>query len=614
MLINRDFFTIREEYNFQLNEQSLIKLEDAVRSNKKDLLITVAASHYGLRNRNWTIYRHDTIKHDVSTFIAPNPRPIIEKHNLKDSQVFGTVVAADYKITKFHDQIAPKIKLTTDDYIQFAKTKIIPLQKQDVAYNGLAYLELTGKIHSTDGIKKILDKQFLSVSIGARPKRLICSECKQDQVQKICNHYGSKLNDTFMLAESLEYEELSFVNRPADPFGKISRIHDVTKPDLQDAIINIVSIQDFFSGISDDKTIVCVNNICTVLNPEASMKTKKQRGEVISISLKDEFGDKRISELTDVELASSYDELDDSQFAVIQKTTEGIKRRLPINDEVNVKLGIQLLKDAEDLTEQERIKASNAIKKISKKLGIDCSLLDSIQEEDITTDAVTVTEPHLQDTNIKTVESLCEELKGIIINLKDCDEGEDKPSHVKTIFEMLQGFAGNLKWAGISLEQSVDGYLKQLGKQAITDAEITTLKDELSELKEEVSMLNDQNRELNYQLRVRIIDEIISTKKILGLTDTEQEDQERSDYSKLSYDALCFMSSDYRKIGLKIKDSAQPATKATIKTISDPTHTDSELSAIQDNTQDQGIIQDQTVKSLKLTPSEAVALIRSLRS
>lgn len=643
MVINKDSFMLYEQYNITIPESTLIKLEDGVRNNK-EMLLTIAASHYGFRNGNWTVYRHDTVKHDINTYVAPKPKPIIQQHRPKESEVFGHVIAADYKLTSFYDEFSKHHKLeklTTDEYIELMDDIILPYQKANPNFDGLAYLELVGKLTHQAGIKKVLDKEFLTVSIGAMPNKLICSVCGADQTKKMCKHYGRKDNNTFMLAESLDYKELSFVNKPADPFGRIVRIHDGIESindfsidTVNKATLDAMPLKDFFE-LTDGKTIICVDNICTIINREESGMKK-------TISYEQEFGkaalDAKVAELGDnIQLQDSeIEDLTDRQFAIVQKDAEGTKRRFPLNDEVNVQLAMHFLCDAEDLSPTEREKADASISKAAKKMGIDFALRvkdvsdsndqgddqsNGDQSQDNDGDANlqdTVEDKELKDLCDKLIEKLKvygEEFYGEEGELKDAEKAPEKPSPLSVMFSILSSFASEVRYAGNMLGSSIDSYLQQLGKEAVDKStkdsmqdEQSKLQDSVKELEEEVQLLTDQNMELNRQLRTSFVEEIIAHKTALGIL-ADEETIDNTQYSKVPYESLKIILSDYRNMRVKLADSTVNNT-TSIKTITDPTQVADSLA---DST-DSGTDSNTSTELQKVSAQEAIEIINSLKT
>lgn len=650
MVFNKDSLMMYEQFNISIPESTKIKLEDSIRNNK-EMLITIAASHYGYRNRNWTVYRHDTVRQDISTFVAPKPRPIIQQHRPKDSDVFGHIIAADYHLTDYYSDIAKSHKvekLSTDGYIKLMKDVILPAQNTNPSFDGLAYLELVGRLTNKDGIRKVLDGDFLRVSIGASPNRLICSECGADQVKKICKHFGNKSNNVFMLAESLNYRELSFVDKPADPFGKITRIHDEeiedsifeSGTDARIAIIDTIPLKDFFE--LTDKDIVCMDNICTIINrKDEIMKIKK------TVGYSEEFGsDKVTSYLSSINSTLTLDDQDqtdipDRSFAIVQKDNDGIKRRFPLTDEVNVQLAMGMLCDAEDLSPTELEKATVSIEKAAKKLNLDFALRLKDEEDtgakDDTSDDESSDESNTDESNTDVTDSetddtpdevteLCSKLVDSIkayiettVNedgtLKDADGESEKPSPLSVLFSILSSFANEVKYAGGMLEAQISSYLQELGKEAVAkgtkdscDEAVAEAKDSLTDLEEEVALLSNQNMELNRQLRDHFVEEIIAHKTAIGTLE-DGETPTNSKYAKLGYESLKIILNDFRNMRIKMADSTVN-NSVQIAKINDPT----QIADSTDASDGTDLNSPQADTHKKVTAQDAIDIINSLKA
>lgn len=596
MIFNKSELRIYETFGIKLTDEVLIKLEDAAR-NMRELLLTIDASHYGMLNGNGVYYRHDTVKNNIQSFIYPNPKPMIERHNPKTSDKFGHIVAADYKTTKFYDQLDKEWQLeglNTAEYLDLCKDVLMPMQRRNRDYNGLAYVQVMGKLKHQDAIEKVLKKEFLNVSIGADPKRLICSECGQDQVTRICDHYADKGNGIFMLAEDLEYEELSFVPRGADPYGKIIQIHD---EDIQllDSNIDVIDFNDFYK-ITENKTIVCVNNICKICDQEEEMAKRKGEQTIVSVSYTEEFTAEKLKELkindelvTDEIVVSLElkDELVDADFAIVQKTDEGLKRRFALADEVSVKLAIQLIDQAKDLTEAELAKAKKSIAKAAKKHGIECSCKDEKAEEKPETEEKETKEP---DT--KTIESITDELVAMLKEVK-LEDGMENP---------LDAVMAKLADCG-DVEGFVTARLEAEGKEAVDKVantelkdSVQVLKDELAEAKEDIELLDEQNRDLNFQIRESKVDEILSLKDMAE----DEIDTEKKRLFKLSYETLKEVASELKKTASKSTEPVINNKEKEVTTVKDPTLTDEQGEGLDEN----GKLKDEASENKPLTRKE----------
>lgn len=614
MVINKDHLILYEQYNLNIPEQTLIKLEDGIRKNE-EMLLTIAASHYGFRNGNWTVYRHDTVKDDIYSYIAPSPKPIIQQHKPKVSKVFGHVIAADYKLTDYYNIFSQEYDiedLTTEEYIKLIDDIILPYQKQNRTFDGLAYLEVVGKLTDRQGIDKVLKGEFKSVSIGAIPRTLVCSECGRDQISEgMCIHYGKKENNTFMLAESLDYKELSFVNKPADPFGKVIRIHDGIEEidefeeETKIALIDTIPLKQFFE-LTDGKTIICVDNICTIVNREETVMKN-------TIGYLQEFGEEvvnaKLAELgEDVKLEDSdLGELIDRRFAIVQKNDEGVtSRRFPLDNETNVKLAMHFLCDAENLTPAEIDKATKSITKAAEKfkLDLDIRVQDSKSEEEQGSADSGTEEP---DTIKELADKLVEELKSLG-DIKVEDYSDDKPSPISTVFSVLKSFAQEVQWAGAMLEGSINSYLIEQGKEAVDKSfkdSLEETEESIKELEEEIQMLTDQNVDLNKQLRQAFVEEILAHKKALNIL-TDEETVENTKYTKVPYESLRVILDDYRAMRYKLSDNEQVNNNTQLQKINDPTQITDSAGETQEEEENKN-------KTSKVSSKDAIEIINNLK-
>ena len=183
------------------------------------------------------------------------------------------------------------------------------------------------------------------------------------------------------------------------------------------------------------------------------------------------------------------------------------------------------------------------------------------------------------------------------------------------MFSILSSFASEVRYAGNMLGSSIDSYLQQLGKETIDKSAKDSIKDEqdklqdsVKELEEEVQLLTDQNMELNRQLRTSFVEEIIAHKTALGIL-ADEETIENTQYSKVPYESLKIILSDYRNMRVKLADSTVN-NNTSIKTIPDPTQVadsleDQSASSNDDNTNHE---------TQKVSAQDAIEIIKSLKT
>ena len=215
--------------------------------NPTSVTIRVAATHAGIVTRNNTFYLPDRMRAGVPTWTEQYNKPVLVHHQ-KDHDPIGRVVHADYvdlsgaigpvmQNNLFRDSIVARDKFSRFikgnmsfglqvDYVKdnFSRADIA----DDKNYEGLGYIMLTATITDPDAIQKIKDGRYLTGSVSASTDRAVCSVCKQDWLDEgQCDHEPGSVYDgtrAFIIAGNFEYEEWSYVNKPADRHSKTLEI------------------------------------------------------------------------------------------------------------------------------------------------------------------------------------------------------------------------------------------------------------------------------------------------------------------------------------------------------------------------------------------------------
>jgi hypothetical protein len=198
------------------------------------LRVSIVATHAGRITRNHGFYLPQKMRNGVESLIEPYKKPILLHHDEHQDPI-GRVVNAQYidtsstfaqntvqasLITELNNNKTPFIRM-----LDFADQMIENELLQDPAYPGLGHIKVIADITDEAAIKKILDKRYLTVSIGATTNKAVCSICKSNWVEEgRCEHTpGKKYKDKLciMIAGNLLYDEVSFVNAPADTLARV---------------------------------------------------------------------------------------------------------------------------------------------------------------------------------------------------------------------------------------------------------------------------------------------------------------------------------------------------------------------------------------------------------
>lgn len=265
----RDFLTI--------NKTDVRYPKKATDSNS--LFVKAHATHSGTVNGNYRFYRPDSMQKACHTWVPDNMsrRPVIINHN-EHSDVLGRVMEAryvdeSYKWSNEYPIIKDSLFYKTDgkkvglfESVDWVVDNLVPIKD----YTGLGYIELGMKISNPEAIEKVLRDEYLTVSVGFTTDSAICSICHQDwAADDRCEHAPGEMVDnkkTFLICGPKVYDEVSFVNFPADPFASV-----FSKESLKDNLQKI-----FFLGQTTgqrNKAITFSDSLFTddITHPEGNM-------------------------------------------------------------------------------------------------------------------------------------------------------------------------------------------------------------------------------------------------------------------------------------------------------------------------------------------------------
>jgi hypothetical protein len=165
------------------------------------IIVEISAIHAGYTENN-TFYSAEELKKAVASWVTPYPKPVIMNHDVTTEPV-GRVVGA----------------------------------KMDQEENGKEFIRIQAMITDPKAIEKVLDKRYMTGSIGGKADVALCSICNTDWASKEaangipCKHQRGKSYEgtiaTLKLGD-LSFKEYSFVNVPADSHSYIRSVQTAT--------------------------------------------------------------------------------------------------------------------------------------------------------------------------------------------------------------------------------------------------------------------------------------------------------------------------------------------------------------------------------------------------
>lgn len=225
-----DYLTLKPQA-IEPNKKHLFECKDNKEPSGHSLLVQLAATHSGVVNGNRRFYRPDKMAASVHTWL-PNTyaRPVLISHD-EEGDVIGRVRSAKYvddrykydgnfpilRDTVFYSQDSKRMSVYNS--IDWIVSHMMDLDD----YTGLGYINLGAQVTNPEAIRKVLDDEYLTVSVGFKTDSAVCSVCHTDwAVEDKCEHRpGEKVDDKqmFLITGNFDYSEVSFVNFPADPFA-----------------------------------------------------------------------------------------------------------------------------------------------------------------------------------------------------------------------------------------------------------------------------------------------------------------------------------------------------------------------------------------------------------
>jgi hypothetical protein len=349
----------------KLNDADYTRLMDASKdSDIKSIKVKIEASHSGIVNANNFFYTPHGMKSGVKSFVEPYSKPVMVAHD-SNADAVGRVLKAKYID---YPEIVADVKDVKDPVdgvdaiLDFVK-KNKDFKKK--GYKGLGHVELVAEITDSEAIEKVMDKRYLTVSIGGGVDKAVCSICGTDKMtqddstdyEDRCNHWRGETYDgekAFLIGGKMEFNEVSYVNTPADK-NAVSEV------------INDEANQEIFS-----------NGKFEILDFEVEEKKGVNK---LKKKLKDILSDKSIVSDTLKALGLNSFALEDEQYGKLRKTSYlfANDKAVPVNDKAHIIAAYEILSDAEDSKDLDEAREV-LDRKFANLFGKDISIEDAKKE------------------------------------------------------------------------------------------------------------------------------------------------------------------------------------------------------------------------------------------
>lgn len=209
---------------FRLKDEDVKRIQHDILDSKdqnKGIRIKIEATHSGIVNGNKKFYLPVGMKAGTDSFVKPYPKPVTVNHDQYSSPL-GRITEASYISYNIGGQIDSLRPRGISDSKSMSKIRefIKSSTYQMDGYKGLGHIQLIAEINDKDAIQKIVDKRYLTVSIGGGTNAMYCSICGVDNKRKSCDHYPGQIYDGeecfFVSGDLMDFDHVSYVNSPAD--------------------------------------------------------------------------------------------------------------------------------------------------------------------------------------------------------------------------------------------------------------------------------------------------------------------------------------------------------------------------------------------------------------
>lgn len=195
------------------------------------LLVRIAASHAGRLTANNAFYPPVRMQAAIPTFTQPYQKPLLLNHNLEGDPL-GRIIAARYVDTSTG---LPKYQHLKDCLLQdnhqtaWRLIDLLGMDLLDPKFPGLGYAEVVARVTDREAIERILDGRYQTVSVAFVTDQAVCSICQTNWLQDgKCDHTPGQMVDDkpcFIVVGAMRFDEVSFVNRPADNLAGVLEFH-----------------------------------------------------------------------------------------------------------------------------------------------------------------------------------------------------------------------------------------------------------------------------------------------------------------------------------------------------------------------------------------------------
>lgn len=507
-------FDFVESFTLQLPDFSQSNLSFSESFNSKHgLIIEVAAIHEGLTS-NYNNYSAEELEKSLQSWVEPYPKPIILNHDLSTEPI-GRVMAA----------------------------------KMERESDGTSYVRLQVAITDPVAAQKVIDKRYLTGSVGGRAGKAICSITGEDLATEDESGrpraikyrkgkvYKGKL--AYIDMRDISFKEYSFVNQPADGKSGVRSTLDPKGADIANSD-NWVAKSSAFILNMESEDIINIESQKSILE-----NLKKKESKPLYLHLKGAF-------LTALAVHESENDINNPELLLSDEVFENT------NSEENPSM------EKDDLKEEDILAVANGLSEDLSNIAASATAEETVEET-----AEKVLEESAGDEAAKEqAEEVAEESNEIVEHLsEDVSEESSSTSEESEVLESVDSDDA------VAEEDVVSNDATEPQEEAVQD-DLSSAKEGLEQVIEQlnarVSLLEEENGKLKKALHMTLVERVVDTKISLGHESLDDRDKLISEHQTRTASSLADTLRDLAKT-----PAVKPVKLGSVPEIS----TESEVSA-----------------------------------
>ena len=481
--------------SFDFTENFILQLPDFSKSDinfsesfnsKNGLIIEVAAIHEVLTS-NYNNYSAEELEKALQSWVDPYPKPIILNHDL-NTEAIGRVMAA----------------------------------KMDKEEDGSSFVRLQIAITDPVAAQKVLDKRYLTGSVGGRAGKAVCSVSGEDLATedasgrpKVVKYkrgkvYKGKL--AYVDMQDISFKEYSFVNQPADQKSGVRSLKAVDgKAELFDSE-NWIARSNAFVLSMDNEDIFSIQENRSILSD-----MKKKESKPIYLQLKGAF----LTALS-IQENENYKYNDSSLLSDQNKNIDNCQENSNMDQDTN---GDDILAAVQELSD-------------------DLSTISVAKESEVSEETVELEETVVSEETVESEVVLTEADSESAIETAPSEESESKENGSKALPEEAEEI-GNQEVDSANSSEAEEDQGKETAGADLTDTNVVSEQDAIA--KARIQSLEEENKKLKSALHRTLIERVVDTRIGLGFELSDDREKLIEEYSTRTASSLADSLRDLAK-------------------------------------------------------------------